>query len=269
MKRIFTSCASDKLSKCISDNVSGISQSAIKKQISLGEVRVNGVKVKKDVVINSGDEVSIFLPQKYSTNVFTVYDDDNVIIAYKPIHTLTQGQLELAVSARAVHRLDRNTTGLVILAKNDEAYELLVSAFKNKKIKKYYTAEVYGVPNPPKAVIKSYLVKDAKNGVCKVYDNKVNGSTQIITEYEIIQRTKTGCILRLSPVTGKTHQLRAHMAYLGCPIIGDGKYGNSEINKQLKAKYQRLVADEIIFGEIEGKLAYLSGKQVVKKLLTN
>ena len=123
----------------------------------------------------------------------------------------------------------------------------MLLAFKNRTVDKFYMARVYGKLAVKKARLTAYLYKDAKNSEVKIYDTQVSGSVKIITEYEVVKEVENTSLLSVKLITGKTHQIRAHLAHIGHFIVGDGKYGDNQINKQLKQKRQNLTAYKTIF----------------------
>jgi len=257
-------------------------QSAIFKALRNKDIKVNGIRIKDNVTLELGDELEIYIKDDIifgKVSKFTVvdkdivYDDENILVYNKPEGIEVQGfdgeiGLEEAIKRqcgfnyfKACHRLDRNTMGLVVFAKNTEAEETMLEMIKNRQIKKYYKALVYGVPKNKAMTLKAYLFKDKKNSQVIISDNKGKGYQEIITKYKVLEVYKDNTsLLEVELVTGRTHQIRAHLAHIGYPIIGDGKYGDNKINKQFNRKYQQLFSYKLIFEEACGILEYLKGK---------
>ena len=158
--------------------------------------------------------------------------------------------------------------GLVIYAKNETALNILLEKFKRKEIKKEYKCTVYGLVSPKEKTLKDYLFKDNKKSQVYISSTPKKGYQEIITKYKVISENKENntSILNIELVTGRTHQIRAHLAFIGHPIIGDGKYGKNEINKKFKAKYQQLDSYKIkfCFSSPAGILEYLNNKTIQK-----
>lgn len=260
------------LLELLTDNLPGITLNNLKKQLSLKEIKINGNRVKQNQILNSGDKVEIFLPQILSRNldITSVYEDDNIIVVDKPILMDTEVQLLGLLKEKypvifPVHRLDRNTTGLVVFAKNPESFELLSEAFKQRLIGKYYWANVYGLVKPDKKILQAYLKKDSENKMSIISDKNEADFSPIITEYKVIKYGNENTELIIKLVTGKMHQIRAHLSFIGHFVIGDGKYGKNEINEKFKQKFQQLRAEAIVFNGLEKKLSYLNGLEVLIK----
>lgn len=235
--------------------------------ITSREIKVNGKRVGEDILLLPGDSVDVFVPEAYleKKDITIVYDDDNITVADKPVKTESETELPELLKERCgplipVHRLDTNTTGLIILAKNNTAAESLKAAFREKTIKKTYTATVCGHPNPVSGTVKSYLTKDPSSGIVTSGPVKIKGSVPAETFYNVVSSSGKYSRVLLMPVTGRTHQLRVHMALLGCPILGDGKYGNFDENKRSGAAYQQLRAVKLELGKMGSPLEALSGK---------
>lgn len=228
------------------------------------DVKVNGARVKADIGLFSGDEVIYYTSpaQEAALSHTVVYEDENVLIADKLSGVTSEGLLsELCEEGEfyAVHRLDRNTSGLIVFAKTREAEAELLTAFRERKLQKTYLAVCKNRFKEKSATLTAYLLKDEKNSTVKVFDGEKAGAVKIVTEYRVIKSVGDTALLEVILHTGKTHQIRAHMAHIGCPVLGDEKYGDGILNKKYNSKRQRLVAKRLGFN-FDGKLAYLNGR---------
>ncbi len=245
----------------------GFSFADVNKMLRSKDVKVDGNVERENVVIESGSKVTFFysddmLGKKYDV----VYENADVVIVYKKVGIETSGEngLESVVpNAIAVHRLDRNTEGLVVFAKNTEAEKKLLSAFKGKGVHKFYVAEVVGDFDVKSQIFSAYLAKDDEKSLVKIFDKKKDGTVKIQTKVNTIKHAKESSLVEIELLTGKTHQIRAHLAYLGHPIIGDGKYGKNEDNKKFGMSRQKLACFKMTFEDI--KIKGLDGKTLVKK----
>ena len=163
------------------------------------------------------------------------------------------------------NRIDRNTGGIVIAAKNAEALRVMNEKIKNREINKYYLAAIHGIPHKSKDTLKAYLRKDDKNNQVKIYDkNPPRDAKEIITKYNVIAKKKTESLIEVELITGRTHQIRAHMAHIGHPLLGDGKYGINKADKNRGYKYQALYSYKLVFCFDKSEktvLDYLNGKE--------
>ncbi len=226
------------------------------------DVKVNGVRVSSDVKLSAGDEVIYYtsVKQESALTHYTVYEDENIVVCDKFSGVSSEGLCRELCGGEyfAVHRLDRNTQGIIIFAKTREAERCLLAAFKSRTLEKTYLALCMDGFVRDVAVLKGYLKKDAKSSFVTVSDRETDGA-EIVTEYRVLKRFDGLALVEIKPHTGKTHQIRAHMAHIGCPVLGDEKYGDAVLNQKYAARRQRLVAKRLTL-RTAGALGYLDGK---------
>ncbi len=228
------------------------------------DIKVNGVRTSRSVPLKSGDEVVYYTDAKQEgkQSHTVIYRDANVLVADKFSGVSSEGllcELSAAGECYAVHRLDRNTQGLIVFALNKAAEEELLSAFRERRINKTYIALCKNAFKQDAATLTAYLEKDAAKGLVRVFDRCVRGAEKIITEYCIEERLGDIARVKIRLHTGKTHQIRAHLAFYGCPVLGDEKYGDGALNAKYGARRQRLIA-KLLQLDTRGVLSYLNGK---------
>lgn len=270
-KHTFVSDTTTRVLKALSYNLQFAPFSAFSAALRKKDVLINGCRIKDNVTVVPGDEITVFLPDNAEKNDYKiVYEDENVIFVDKGKgievcngeYNLVNKLNEKGINVLPVHRLDRNTEGLVMLAKNQTVLDAFKKALGESRIKKYYTAEVFGHAKSSD-VFTDYFIKNAQKSLVKVSSKPVPGSEKAITKYKLIKQTGSTAVLEVEISEGKTHQIRASLAYHGLPIIGDGKYGSEEINRKFHEKSQRLKAIKLVFDfENNSPLFYLNSLNV-------
>ena len=253
-----------KLSKAIIDKLPAFSMHDIKKILSNKDVKVNNNRQKEDIVVQKGDKITVYYIEKEQKEWYSlVYSDDNVLIVNKRagIEVVSESERDLLSILKlefgeifAVHRLDRNTEGLTIFAKNKTIESEFLNAFKTRKsIDKRYALFVHGRVDISKIKRTVYLKKVENLSKVWISEVKTSGFEPISTEFSVIQYLGDKTLLEAKLITGKTHQIRAHIAYYGYPIVGDNKYGKDDF------KQMHLTANYLAFNfDKKSKLNYLN-----------
>lgn len=161
------------------------------------------------------------------------------------------------------NRIDRNTGGLVIGAKNAQALRHMNELIKNGNVHKKYLCAVHGKPNPSSATLKAFLFKNSKTKTVRVSENETRGSKEIITKFTVLDYNKEHdlSLLEVSLLTGRTHQIRAHMAFIGHPLLGEGKYAENREDRALGYSYQALYSYKVSFDVSDGVLKNLDKRE--------
>lgn len=301
---IGTNEAGQRLDKFLRKLLKDVPLSAIFKALRKGDIRVNGKKEKEKYSLQEGDTVEIrYIQSKKEKNekfqmvdpssLMITYEDENMVLVEKwpgvLVHsdkkngepTLTDYVLsylhkkgdylpeqEVTFTPAPCNRLDRNTSGIVFYGKNFESLKLLNELIRERKVKKYYVALVKG--RIKDKVYEAYIAKDDENNISNVFETKRADTKKISMEVKTLQSNGAFSLVEIELITGRSHQLRAHLAHLGHPIIGDPKYGDKKMNSFFDNKfglnYQFLYAYKVIFKEVPEKFSYLKNKTIAETL---
>ena len=293
--------AGQRLDKFLSKAVKGLPLSMMYKAIRTKKIKVNRARAKENQILVLGDEVQLFIKDEFFDlpahddsalsviipKLSILYEDENIILLNKRPGVLvhedaTGGENTLALHLKAYlyqkgeynpdeelsfapalcNRIDRNTGGIVIAAKNAEALRVMNEKIKQNEITKLYLCAAHGIFARSAATLTGYLFKDSAKNMVTVSDKPIKGGKNIITKYKVLATRGGNSLLEVELVTGRTHQIRAHLAHIGHPLLGDGKYGQNRDEKKRGYKYQALYAYRLSFDVVGGdnELSYLEGK---------
>ncbi len=290
--------ANQRLDKFMSKACKNLPSSLLYKAIRTKKIKVNRKRAEPGTTLMPGDVVLCFLPPEFFSEnsekdlfytlkpaLDIVYEDENIIICDKRpgllCHPDEEGEQNTLIEhikaylyqkgeykpeqensfiPSLCNRIDRNTGGLVIAAKNAAALRDMNEIIRGRTVSKYYLCAVHGVPEKKEATLTAYLYKDKKNNVVTVYDKPKQGRVKIVTGYKVLKAKDDSALLEVRLYTGKTHQIRSHLSYVGHPLLGDGKYGINREDKKAGYKYQALYSYKLVFDRGSGSLSYLTGK---------
>ena len=295
--------AGQRLDKFLTKAVKGLPTSLMYKFIRTKKIKVNRARTEQKYVLQEGDIVQLFIKDEFfdsperddsalasiKPKLTVVYEDENIILVNKRpgvlVHEDDEGkdntlimhikaylyqkgeydpENEQSFAPALCNRIDRNTGGIVIGAKNAEALRVMNEKIKNDEISKFYYCAVHGKMPKKADTLTGFLLKDSDKNQVKIFDKQVKGSKNIITKYKVVSEKNGNSLLEIELVTGRTHQIRAHLSYIGHPLLGDGKYGVNKDDRAKGYKYQALYAYRLRFdfNDDSGALGYLRGKEV-------
>ena len=292
-----------RIDKFLSKALPDLPQSLLYRSIRTKKIKRNRKRCEPSEILLEGDVLQLFLSDEFfgkeddsgatlaaiKPSLSILYEDENILLLDKPAgipvhedegnrtnnllvhlqaYLMQKGEYDPAAeqsfAPALCNRIDRNTAGIVIAAKNVEALRVMNEKIKLREIDKYYLCAVHGRPSPATATLSGWLLKNETTKTVRVYDkNPPKGALSIRTKYETLATAGDLSLLRITLLTGRTHQIRAHMSHIGHPLLGDGKYGKNAIDKRAGYKHQALVAYRLRFsfrGEPTA-LEYLNGRE--------
>lgn len=297
--------SNQRLDKFISKSFDNMPKSLMYKYIRKKRIKLNDKKADISTILNEGDILTLYIndellePSKPKYDFISapirldiVYEDDNIMLINKPegliVHpddseyrdTLImriqhylydKGEYnpdnEQSFKPSLVNRIDRNTSGIVIAAKNATALRILNKKLKDREIDKYYLCIVHNKPKKQSGTLTGYLSKNEDKNIVKVSNKQDDDAKTIKTYYETLATKNNLSLVKIKLLTGRTHQIRAHMASIGCPLLGDGKYGINKNDRKKGFTHQALCSYKLKFAFTTdgGELDYLNSQEFTVK----
>lgn len=294
--------AGQRLDKFLTKAVPRLPQSLLYKSLRTKRIKVNGKRAEIGLRLQSGDRVDLYLNDEFFTTepashplsflsvpcaLDILYEDANLLLVNKPaglcvhedndgaVDTLIQRILhylyergeyrpaqELSFVPSLCNRIDRNTSGIVIAAKNAEALRILNEKIRSREVRKFYLCVAAGIIRPRQALLSAFLLRDPDSSTVEILDHPAPQARSIRTRYRVLQESAENSLLEVELLTGRTHQIRAHMAHIGHPLLGDGKYGVNRLNRKFGVSTQLLCSYKLQFDwqSDAGILNYLKGR---------
>lgn len=242
-----------KLSSILNSRFPNLKNNTFNKFLRKKDIRINSNKINSNNIVFENDIIEIFIPDELLYGYSKIFEDDNILIINKPIKlevTGTNSLSEILDSKydfiKPCNRIDANTFGLVLFAKNNKTLNLMKQAFINQNIEKHYFCISTGI-FPKKTELHDFLLKDSKNAIVKISKTQEDNYVPIHTSIKLVKKINNLNLIDVTLHTGKTHQIRAHLAFYKIPILGDNKYGNFKINKEYNINIQQLCSYSLKF----------------------
>lgn len=294
--------AGQRVDRFLSKAYPNLKSSLVCKLLRKKRIKLNGAKAEPNVILRDGDVLRFYLSDELldkepisrkfelsdiSPEINVIYEDENILLIDKPaglvVHEDNDNSSDTLINRvlsylsqkgeyvperensfvpALVNRIDRNTSGIVIAAKNAEALRILNQKVRDREIQKLYLCAAVGTPKFDSAVLTAYLKKLPDENRVIISDKRQDGFLTIKTKYRVLESRGELSLVEVDLLTGRTHQIRAHFAHIGHPLLGDGKYGDNTVNKRYHAKTQALCSYRLIFKFTTGggALEYLNGK---------
>lgn len=290
-----------RLDKFIEKAVSTLPKTLMYKYIRIKRIKVNNKRTEISYKLKQDDKVELYINDEFfvvnkekpfliaPTNLKIIFEDENILIVDKPAglvvhederqtadtlilriqhYLFDKGEYnpdkENSFAPSLCNRIDRNTAGLVIAAKNAETLRILNEKIKAREIKKFYLCVVHGYLEKKSTTLEAYLERDLKEKKVYIHEICQKGDVTVKTKYNVLCEKNNLSLLEVELLTGRTHQIRAHLAFVGHPLLGDGKYGSNMQNQGFIMKYQALYSYKLIFDfkTDAGILNYLNDKKI-------
>jgi len=278
--------AGQRLDKFLSKAVKGLPMSLMYKYIRTKKIKVNRARTDQRYMLCEGDEIQLFIRDEFFASperddnalwrihpkLDIVYEDENIMLLNKRPGVLVHEDTAAAENTLIMHvkaylaqkgeydpeaeqsfapalcnRIDRNTGGIVIAAKNAEALRVMNEKIREDELRKYYLCAVHGRMPKKQDTLRAWLRKNADENLVQISDTKRQGYKEIITKYRVLREKGDESLLEVELITGRTHQIRAHMSHIGHPLLGDGKYGINRKDRAKGYKFQALYAYRLCF----------------------